>query len=93
MDVVDGESFGEFALISKMPRSASAQAVTDVVLVKVSEEGFKQLLSELPTWAECMLNSFVDRLQNMTDKIRELEQFKRRSKATSQSDSNPEHCE
>lgn len=77
-DITDGESFGEFALISKMPRSASAQATTDVVLVKVSEEGFQQLLSELPTWAECMLKSFTDRLQNMTEKIREMEQFKRR---------------
>ncbi|ASD63102.1 Crp/Fnr family transcriptional regulator [Bdellovibrio bacteriovorus] len=77
-DIVDGESFGEFALISKSPRSASAQAVTDVILVKVSEEGFQQLLSELPTWAECMLKSFTDRLQNMTEKIREAEQFRRR---------------
>nr|WP_295900876.1 cyclic nucleotide-binding domain-containing protein [uncultured Bdellovibrio sp.] len=77
-DIVDGESFGEFALISNSPRSASAQAVTDVVLVKVSEDGFKQLMSELPTWAECMLKSFVDRLQNMTEKIRELEQEKNR---------------
>ncbi|UXR66172.1 cyclic nucleotide-binding domain-containing protein [Bdellovibrio bacteriovorus] len=78
-DITDGESFGEFALISKMPRSASAQATTDVVLVKVSEEGYQQLLAELPTWAECMLKSFTDRLQNMTEKIREMEQFKRRN--------------
>lgn len=77
-DIVDGESFGEFAWISKMPRSASAQATTDVTLVKVSEDVFNQLLSELPTWAECMLKSFVDRLQNMTEKLRELEQFKKR---------------
>ncbi|UOF01455.1 Crp/Fnr family transcriptional regulator [Bdellovibrio reynosensis] len=77
-EVVDGESFGEFALISKSPRSATAQAVTDVVLVKVSEDGFQQLMSELPTWAECMMKTFVDRLQNMTEKVRELEQFKRR---------------
>ena len=76
-EILDGESFGEFALISKMPRSASAQALTDVVLVKVSEEGYKQLLSELPVWAECMLKSFTDRLQNMTEKMREFEQFKK----------------
>ncbi len=79
LDIVDGESFGEFAMISKSPRSATAQAVTDVVLVKVSEEGFKQLMSELPVWAESMMTSFVDRLQNMNDKVRELEQFKKRS--------------
>lgn len=75
-DIVDGESFGEFALISKSPRSASAQAVTDVELIKVSEDGFKELLSDLPTWAECMLTSFVDRLRNTTEKIRDLEKEK-----------------
>lgn len=78
LDIVDGESFGEFALISQVPRSATAQAVTDVTLVKVSEDGFKQLLEELPTWAQCMMKSFADRLRNMTDKLRELEQFKKR---------------
>lgn len=77
LDIVDGESFGEFALLSDSPRSASAQAVTDVVLVKVSEEGFKQLMDELPMWAQCMMKSFVDRLRNMTDKLRVLEQFKK----------------
>lgn len=78
-EIVDGESFGEFAMISNSPRSATAQALTDVTLVKVSEEGFKQLMSDLPSWAECMLRSFVDRLQNMTEKIRELELEKSRS--------------
>lgn len=77
-EIVDGESFGEFALISNSPRSATAQAVTDVNLVKVSEEGFKELMSELPPWAESMLKSFVERLQNMTEKIRELELEKNR---------------
>lgn len=69
----EGESFGEFALISRCPRSATAQAATPVVLIKVSEEGFHELLTELPTWAECMMRSFVDRLLNMTEKVRELE--------------------
>lgn len=77
LDVVDGESFGEFALISEIPRSASAQAMTDVVLVRVSAEGFKQILEDLPIWAQCMMKSFVDRLRNMTDKLRESEQFKK----------------
>lgn len=76
-ELSEGESFGEFALISQSPRSASAQAKTDVSLVKVSEGGFQELLSELPSWAECMLKSFTDRLQNMTEKIRELEQQKK----------------
>lgn len=70
-EIIDGESFGEFAMISQSPRSATAQAQTDVSLIKVSEAGFQQLLSELPTWAECMLKSFVERLQNTTEKVRE----------------------
>ncbi|KYG65626.1 nucleotide-gated potassium channel protein [Bdellovibrio bacteriovorus] len=77
-EIVDGESFGEFALISNSPRSATAQAMTDVNLVKVSEEGFKELMADLPPWAESMLKSFVERLQNMTEKIRELELEKTR---------------
>ncbi|MGZ3773149.1 MAG: Crp/Fnr family transcriptional regulator [Pseudobdellovibrionaceae bacterium] len=78
LDIVDGESFGEFALLSQTPRSASAQALTDVILVRVSEDGFKELLEELPIWSQCMMKSFVDRLQNMNEKLRELEQFKKR---------------
>lgn len=73
--IKDGESFGEFALLSHMPRSATAQAVTDVVVTKVSEEGFKKLLSELPVWANCMMTSFVDRLQNMTEALKNSDQF------------------
>jgi CRP-like cAMP-binding protein len=74
-EIVDGESFGEFALLDNKPRSASAQAITDVVLVRVSEDGFKQLLEELPGWANSMLKSFVERLKNMTDRLRDTDQF------------------
>ncbi len=73
--ITDGESFGEFALLDRKPRSASAQALTTVVLVKVSEEGYNQLLSELPVWANSMLKSFMERLKNMTQLMKEKDQF------------------
>lgn len=73
--VDEGESFGEFALLNNKPRSASAQAVTEVSLIKVSAEGYEQLLSELPVWAACMMKSFVVRLKNMTDQLRATDQF------------------
>ncbi|MGZ3745543.1 MAG: Crp/Fnr family transcriptional regulator [Pseudobdellovibrionaceae bacterium] len=73
--VEEGESFGEFALLDNRPRSASAQAVTEVSLIKVSAEGYEQLLSELPVWAACMMKSFVVRLRNMTEQLRTSEQF------------------
>jgi CRP-like cAMP-binding protein len=70
-----GESFGEFALLQKAPRSASAQALTQVTAVKVSEKGYEQLLSELPTWASCMLRNFAIRLKNMNDVLKNVPQF------------------
>ncbi|MCE3009701.1 MAG: cyclic nucleotide-binding domain-containing protein [Proteobacteria bacterium] len=73
--VEEGESFGEFALLSNAPRSASAQAKTDCVLVKVSQEGYQQLLSELPIWASSMLVSFAARLKNLTEALKASPQF------------------
>lgn len=70
-----GESFGEFALLENQPRSASAQALSECTLVKVSEAGFQQLLSELPTWASCMLKSFADRIQHMNKVLVAAPQF------------------
>jgi CRP/FNR family cyclic AMP-dependent transcriptional regulator len=73
--IEEGESFGEFALLDKEPRSASAQALTECVLVKVSEKGYHQLLEELPVWASSMLQSFSQRLKNMTSKLKDVPQF------------------
>lgn len=69
--IKDGESFGEFALLGSAPRSASALALTDVSLVRVSEEGFQELLEDLPVWATCMLKSFVERLKSATEQIKD----------------------
>jgi CRP-like cAMP-binding protein len=68
--VEEGESFGEFALLDNRPRSASAQAMTEVTLIKVSAEGYEQLVSELPVWASCMMKSFVARLVRMTEAMK-----------------------
>lgn len=71
--VHDGESFGEFALLENKPRSASAMAMTEVTLVKVSEAGFQELLEDLPVWANCMLKSFAERLKKTTAALKEAE--------------------
>lgn len=70
-----GDSFGEFALLDRAPRSASAQALTKVVAVKVSEEGYDQLLAELPVWASSMLRNFSQRLKNMNEAMKNSPQF------------------
>ncbi|MEQ1722060.1 MAG: cyclic nucleotide-binding domain-containing protein [Pseudobdellovibrio sp.] len=68
----DGETFGEFSLIDKGARSASAQAVTPVKAMKISSEGYELMLNELPLWASSMLRSFSSRLKQMNTNIKEL---------------------
>lgn len=70
-----GESFGEFALLDKAPRSASAQALTEVSLFKVSQVGFEDLLNELPVWSSSMLRNFAVRLKNMNQVLKTVPQF------------------
>lgn len=70
--IESGESFGEFALLDKAARSASAQAITETVLVKISEKGFEQLISELPVWASCMLHNFAIRIKNMNSALKQF---------------------
>lgn len=70
-----GESFGEFALLDKAPRSATAIALTDVEVFKVTEKGFEELMAQLPDWASCMLKNFVVRLKKMNTRLKELPQF------------------
>lgn len=73
--VGEGDSFGEFALLDKQPRSASAQAVTTCTLIKVSEAGYNQLVDELPVWAKSMLKSFSQRIRNLNEKLKDMPQF------------------
>ena len=68
----DGETFGEFALIDKGARTASAQAMTAVKAMKISAEGYEMMLNELPLWASSMLRSFSSRLRQMNSQVKEL---------------------
>ncbi len=71
----EGDSFGEFALLDKKPRSASAQASTACVVYKVSEQGYEHLLEELPAWASSMLRNFSVRMRRMNELVKNLPQF------------------
>lgn len=80
--VEEGESFGEFALLERQPRSASAQAATECVLIKVTEAGYEQLLSEIPVWASSMMKSFAARLIRMNEVLKQSPQFLSRDEIT-----------
>lgn len=66
----DGEIFGEFALIAQGKRTASAQAMTDLSVMKVSAEGYEHMVGELPLWASTMLKSFIFRLKQMNSMVK-----------------------
>jgi len=67
----DGETFGEFALISTGARAASAQAMTPVKVMKISSEGYELMLNDLPLWASSMLKSFSSRLKQMNINLKD----------------------
>ena len=67
-----GETFGEFALIDKGARTASAQAATEVKAMKISAEGYELMLNDLPLWAASMLKSFSARLKKMNNSLKEI---------------------
>lgn len=75
--LAEGETFGEFALIDKGARTASAQAATAVKVMKISAEGYEMMLNDLPVWASSMLKSFSTRLKSMNKQVKELKELKK----------------
>ena len=65
-----GSSLGEFAMLDHMPRSATAQALTDVSAAKVSEKAYEQLIEELPEWAVAVMRGMIDRIRATNEIIR-----------------------
>ena len=55
--------FGEMALIDSAPRSATAIAKTDLVLVPISKKDFLALVSRAPTFALDIMSTLVRRLR------------------------------
>jgi CRP/FNR family transcriptional regulator, cyclic AMP receptor protein len=58
-----GGIFGELALISLEPRSASAVADTDCELVAIEKRRFWFLVQETPYFAEIVMRVMADRLR------------------------------
>lgn len=59
----EGEYFGEMSLLLNAPRSATATAVEETTLIKLSREDFKQLLREYPEAGMSMLIQLASRLE------------------------------
>ncbi len=68
-----GNSVGEFAMLDRQPRSASARALTDISVAKVSPEAYERLLDELPDWAVSVMRALVERLRFTNNIVREIQ--------------------
>jgi len=64
-----GEVFGETAVISDKPRSASVKALTDVVLLVVTRELLSSSLG-LNSWMGAFVKALADRFREADDRLR-----------------------
>jgi CRP/FNR family transcriptional regulator, cyclic AMP receptor protein len=57
--------FGEMALVDQAPRSATAVAKTDCVVVPISEKHFLFMVEETPFFALAVLRTLTARVRRM----------------------------
>src|SRR4051812_4726919 len=68
-DISRGEYFGELALFDDKPRSASALATTDAVLVELSRDTLSAYLERRPRAAMAILRTMSERLRETNDML------------------------
>ncbi len=64
----EGEFIGEMAVINRMPRSASALALDDCVLIKMDRESFDETVKKSHEFAKSVIGFLSDRLRE-TDEL------------------------
>ena len=68
-----GEIFGEMALISDAPRSASAVAKTDCRVIALDDEEFRKALGKKPEFAVMMMSVMIHRLRETIGQLKRQE--------------------
>ncbi|UCH63672.1 MAG: cyclic nucleotide-binding domain-containing protein [Fidelibacterota bacterium] len=61
-----GAIFGEMAIIDNQPRSATATALTNGIVLEISREMFRTRLEEVPKWLQTFFGIIVERLRVAT---------------------------
>jgi CRP/FNR family transcriptional regulator, cyclic AMP receptor protein len=57
-----GDFFGEIALVTKMPRTATVTATSDVRVLVINERDFASLLKSSPEIGECVAEALAERI-------------------------------
>ena len=63
-----GGSFGELALLTRLPRNATVEATSDMRLLVLGQREFSGLLDEVPGMAHKLLSSMAQRLSEADTK-------------------------
>lgn len=58
----EGDFFGEIALVTKMPRTASVTATTDVDVLVITERAFDSLLKKSPEISRSVAEALAERV-------------------------------
>lgn len=64
-----GEIFGEMALIDASPRSATAQARSDCVLIPIDQQRFTFLVQQTPYFSLYVMRILVDRIRKLNHQM------------------------
>jgi CRP-like cAMP-binding protein len=79
LDIVEsGGYFGEMAIIDEQPRSASARAEDDSILLVLHREDFRSAVLDYPDIAFAVFEEFSRRVRQADDRIRSLVEELRR---------------
>ncbi|HZY44964.1 MAG TPA: Crp/Fnr family transcriptional regulator [Anaerolineae bacterium] len=70
------EAIGEMAIISRQPRSADCQALTDLTMLKIDYDEFWELLAEKPPLALGVIRTLAARLTEAVANLDRLSQKK-----------------
>lgn len=67
-----GDAFGELALVDGNPRSASAEALQDTVVLELGRDAFLSTLAEEPRVAEAVIATLGSILRRLTEQAADL---------------------
>lgn len=70
--MVEGDFFGEMALLGGKTRSASAEAVTDCELIVIDRQRFFELIETDTSFTLCLLRTLSERLRKANQDIESL---------------------
>jgi CRP/FNR family cyclic AMP-dependent transcriptional regulator len=68
-----GSMLGEMALFDKKPRSASARAVDEVEVTKITNEEFTKIMTQIPKWFVTLMATLSSRLRDTNERLQDIE--------------------